>query len=729
MRWILKNPIDASSKSTAAASIFEWRWQHVLDEIPAILRGTSYKLECFPEACDVLWQLAQADRRPTNQYPNHPLRVLSELAEYAPQKPSEYNDAILTLAESWAEQEPRLSPLKVIEGLVATEGSSNKYDPSTHTLSFHPFPIKQPAVLPLRRRAIELALSEIRSRDAHRGVAGAQFAALALRYPTGSFSREVTSGERNSWEPDFLETIEALREILCSVELDPAVCVAILETLHVHMTGYGSDRTRDAAEAAAAELPDSVAFDFALLVHDGWGALVRQDRRDYEQHHRAISLRLSQASSRALSAMSDAGLILLLEERLDLEMLAFNRGIAGHVQLLGALVEQRSSITSAIVDRLFENHESSLHILTPNLVGLLGRSTGDRLMDIAHRLLAHPAQAVRTETAIGLATRDRSDCALYEGELDLLYEFASSPDARVRLAVVDATRALAGTDIRDASDLLARIRFSDSRNVAQQIFMYLDQEPGDLKFSALTEEQQSALLAELTKVNDIEDHWIEEFLSRLAAVDPRCVLGLFRQRIKLAEDIEKLRDYRPLPYHWSTPLALRRHPDFLALLSELLSWLSEDSSWERAYFGRSLFAAAAGSFDEPVLSLLLEALRAGSEADAQTVSMVLEEAPNDLVFNHVSQISELLASAARLGPETLKALQTSLYVSATSGMRQGTPGEPFAEDIRLRDEGAAIADALPDSTAVARFYRYLSSYGAEAVDLEIERDRTDHRFW
>lgn len=735
VQWILDNPIEETLPgSIDGASIFEWRWHHVLDEIPAILRSTSYKLECFREACDLLWQLAQADRRPTNQFPNHPLRVLSELAEYAPQKPPEYNEAILTLAESWVEQESRLSPLKAIEGLVATEGSSNRYDPSTHTLSFHPYAIEQLAIQPLRRRAIDLALSEIRSGDFRRGVAGAQFAALALRYPMGSFSREVPDDERDSWEPDFLETIAALREILCSVELDPAVCVAILETLHRHRSAYGSDRTREAAETAVAALPDSVAFDFALLVHDGWGALVREDGRDYEQHQRAISSRLKKAASRALSDEDDGAIILLLEERLDREILAFNREAAGHLQLLSALIEQRASIADAFVDRLFENHTSALQTLTPCLIGLLSRSTDNELMNTARRLLAHPASAVAIEAEIGLATRDRSDCALYEGELDLLHEFASSPDARVRVAVAEAARALAATDVQEASGLVARIRFSDSPNVARHIFMYLDfmyldRDFSDLTWAALTREQRSMLLAELTNLSDIEDYWILEFLTRLATSDPRCVLGLFRQRIKLAEDMENLRAYHPLPHQWSTPLALRLHPDFLALLSELLSWLSDDSSWEQTYFGRSLFAAAAGPFDEPVLSLLLETVRTGSEAEARAVSKVLEEAPNDLVFDHVSVISELLAAAARFGPNILRAMHTSLYISATSGMRQGTPGEPYAEDVRLRDECAAIADAFPDSTAAARLYRDLSKYGADAVDREIERDRVDHRIW
>jgi transcriptional regulator with XRE-family HTH domain len=730
VRWILANPLDESSLASDTPPLLQWTWAHVVDEIPAILRAASYTLECFREACSVLWELAQTDRRSTHHYPNHPLRVLSELAEFAPQKPPAYNEAILSLAESWAEQEPELSPLRVIEGLVATEGSSQKYSTSTHTLSIHPFGLRQDVVLPIRRRAIELALSEIQSGDYRRGVAGAQFATLALRYPTSSFSHEGGDEERKSWEPDFLETIEALKEILRSAQLDPVVCVAIFETLHFHRSGYGSGRTTDAAEAAIAALPKSVAFQFALLVHDGWGALVREDGTDFEQHARVVSARLSQASSRALSELDDATLVLLLEERLHREEMAFGADVIRGVELLGALVEQRPSIIEAIVNRLFEHSDSALRRLIPNLVSLLGHYRDDELMDTVHRLSQHAAPGIRVEAAVGLAGRDRSVRVLHAGELELLKQFASSPEVRVRLAVVDAARALATTDIREASELVAQIRFNDSRDVARRIFMYLDRDMSDLAWAALTEGQQSTLLAELTKVPDVNDPWIVEFLCGLGAADPRRVLGLLRHRIELAESMENLRDFHPLPYHWSTPLVPRQHPDFLPVLRELLFWLGEDNSWKRAHFGRDLFAAAVGSFDEPVLSLLLESLQLGTEAEARTVSKVLEGAPNDFVYKYVSFISEALDSAARFGPNTLKAMHSSLFASATTGMRHGAPGEPFPEDVRLRDEGAAIADTLPPTTAAAaQFYRDLSLYGTQAVDREIERDSTDHRAW
>ncbi|CCK62459.1 helix-turn-helix domain-containing protein [Mycobacterium canetti] len=729
VRWILDNPVEETPAGVDPVSLFRRTWRDVLDELPAILHAASGPLECFRESCGILWELAQTDRRPTHQYPNHPLRVLRELAEYAPQRPPEYNEAIVELAESWAEKAPELSPLTAIEGLVATEGSTHRYSAGTQTLSIHPFALRQDVVRPIRRRAIELALREIRSGDYRRGVAGAQFAQLALRYPAGSFGRQVSDEEPKSWNADFIETIDALKELLYSVQLDPVVCVAILETLHTHSGGHGDGPTRGAAEAAIAALPDSVAFEFALVVHDGWGALVHEVGTDFERHLRAISDRLSRISSRAVSELDDTALVLLVEERLQREISAFDRDITGGSRLLGALIEQRSSVIEAIVTRLFENNDSALQILTRTLVSLLGRWRPEALMGTVHRLLHHPAPAVRMQTIAGLADRDRSVRALHEGELELLQQSASCPEVDVRLAVVWAARALAATDARVAGDLLTRIRFSDSRIVAQHIFLCLDWDSKHLSWPALSAEQQSTLLAGLTDVDDIDDHSIMEFLRRLAAENPRRVLGLLRQRIEVAEGMHDLRHFSPLPYHWRDPLPLRDHPDFLTHLRELLAWLGDDSSWKRMHFGRGLFAAAAGAFDEPVLSLLLEILRTETEADARTVARVLEEAPNEFVFDHVGFVSEALTSAARFGTDTLKTMRTSLYNSATTGMREGRPGEPFPQDLRLRDECTAIADALPEATAVAHFYRDLSHYGDEAVKRELRRDNADHRAW
>jgi transcriptional regulator with XRE-family HTH domain len=723
---ILDHPIGVSSTDTEAPSIFRLTWRHVLEEIPPILRTVAYEAESLPEACAMLWALAQTDRRETNQYPNHPLRVLRELAEYEPGKPMAFNEALLTLAESWADEEPELSPLEAIEALVATEGSSQTY--RDHTVYFHPFAVRQDVVRPIRRRAIDLALSEIRSGDPRRGVSGAKFAHLALRYPRGESGRRVEQAELRSWDGDFVETIEAVHEILRSGNLDPVVCVRILEALH-SQANYEEGCTRDAAEAAIAALPNSVAFDVALLLHDDWGHLIRERGMPFEDYQRAVDERVELVASRALSELTSNALVLLIEERLSREKAAFERGIAGGIRLLGALVEKRPSLAATIVARLLEDASSPLAALTANLINLIGRWLPDQLMPTVHMLLDQPSSALRTEAAAGLASRGRDDHPLHDGELELLHRFASRPEARVRVAVVEAAGALAVTDKQVAADLLARISFSDSRVVADHLFMHLNWGGDELAWTALNPEQQSNLLAELRRLPDIESYSIEAFLRIRSARDPKAVLDLLRQRIEKAEGTKSSGDFRPIPYHWQEPLAVRAHPDFVILLRELLAWLGRDSSWQRQYFGRELFAAAAGVFDEPVLSLFSEILWSGDEVDVHTVASVLEKAQNNLVFDHVNFVSDALDAAARFGSDALRAMRGGFWASAISGVRWGTPGQPFAEDIRLRDQCAAIAKSLPRGSLTADFYRDLSESGARSVVEEVERDRSDGRAW
>jgi hypothetical protein len=96
-----------------------------------------------------------------------------------------------------------------------------------------------------------------------------------------------------------------------------------------------------------------------------------------------------------------------------------------------------------------------------------------------------------------------------------------------------------------------------------------------------------------------------------------------------------------------------------------------------------------------VLSLLLERVRAGSETDVQSVAHVLAEAPRELVFDNVNFVADLLASSARFGPKIVATLDEALWASAVSGERWGQLGEPFAEDVRLRDEAASSRTHCP----------------------------------
>jgi hypothetical protein len=73
----------------------------------------------------LLWSLAQDDDRPTNQFPDHPMRVLAEMAELGTGKPFDYLFAVIDAAESWLGEPAKLSPLDVLEPMLAVEGAAS----------------------------------------------------------------------------------------------------------------------------------------------------------------------------------------------------------------------------------------------------------------------------------------------------------------------------------------------------------------------------------------------------------------------------------------------------------------------------------------------------------------------------------------------------------------------------------------------------------------------------
>lgn len=726
IRQILDNPVGEPVNAANIPAIFFPTWSHVLDEIPAVLLAASYDTDALPLACAVLWELAQAEHREINQHRNHPLKALQEIVEYDPRKPLAHSIAVLDLAEQWSMTGARISPLKVIEPLVATEGYCHRY--RDYSLVFYPFPIRQDAVRSVRRRAIELALSEICSGDARRGVAGAQFIGLALRYPTGNFGRRVESEERRAWDPDFVWTVEALHKALRSAELDPLVYLTVLNAVHWHID-YNDGAVHDAVEMLLTVIPDTIEFGIALLLHDGWGRLIRERHMDFEQSQRAIKHHVERIVAQSAGALDDPALVCLMENRLHLELKVFGKRPSGGIQLLSALVENRFTLAEEVLDRLFENIESPLVALTAKVVDLIGRYRPEALIVSVRRLIEHPSAAVRTEAAIGLASRDRNIYPLCADELDLIRSFGHYRDARIKEAVASAANALAPINRYASNEILASIRFSDSPRAAGDIFMYLTAPESELAWSSLDREQQVFILSELVEMPDIDNYWIMQFLRERSAEPTDIALGLLCKRIECGDTIERPKYYCPVPYHWNEPLAFRDRPDFLVILRELLSWLGQRDTPQRRGVGSDLFAAAVGTFDESVLSLLLETLRTGSELEVRTVADMLESAPNDVVFQHVGFVSEALAAAARHGNGTLTVIQTALWSSAISGIRRGTLGQPYPEDVRLRDEGADIAATFPVASPAARFYRSLSKAASETIARDLESDRADHREW
>jgi transcriptional regulator with XRE-family HTH domain len=729
VNWILSHPTnEIRPPNEWIARLYPPRWEDVLHDAAPVLQAVAYHLDWTGEACNLLWQLAQTDERPPNQHPDHPVRLLQDLAEFDLSKPMAYNEAILDIASGWFADGQRLSPLQVLEPLLATEGSSHTY--SDYTISIRPYLLKPESVLPLRQRVIDLALTEIRSTDVRRAAAAAASIETALRFPTGMFNREVSPGERSAWVPSFVATIQDVGRTLADADLDPVIAVAVMKALHWH-SEYAKGETQTAANSALAQLPATTVFELSLLLHDGWGHLVRGRQVSFEEAESQHKQRMDAVVRRVLAENDDPSLTLVLEHRLQVEQEALDPGDGHPGPMVAALVGARPRLAHAIIDRVKAVPDSPLTRVLPVVLGRLGEATPADLVPAAEALLAlqSPVITATVAQAFGWSRGPRS--SLVEGELDLLRSFAASTDPWIRESAIVAARRIAPEHPQAASDLLSGVSFRDSPRLADRIFALLVDDDCPLRWDLMWETQQAAITEELVAMEEVGEYWLMTFLSQRSATHPREVLDLFRRRMVKAEAIERLGAFDPVPFAWEVPLRVREHSDFLAILRELHQWISESGSRVRHEDGAELFAAAAGGFDAAVLALLKGMLEEGSPASVDGVAAILRKAHREIVYTEVPFVLAALDAAARFGDECERNMSSALWAATVTGPRSGAPGKPFPEDLQQRDECAAIAKTLVRGSRGEKFYTSLSESAEQSIRWDAQREgaRNDTRDW
>lgn len=714
-RWLIDNPTDRLSDDHRA-----WKpylasdYREVLHALPPTLKLAAMTLETLPEALGQLWELAREDDRPTNPHHDHPLRVLRELAELGAAKPLVFNHRIIDLVATWFEDGQRLSPFEVLEPMLATEIEDTRF--RGHTITFQSYSLNPASVMNVRQRVIDLAFEELNSPDRRRAGSAARLLKSALQSPTGRFGREVSGSERDGWTPGFVDTIERLGA--AAETLDPAVLVAIRDAVYWH-ENYAEGPTRDAAERTVGMLPDSVESLMALVIHDGWGRLIRDRGDDFE----AVESKRVQLVERAvagLAAYDDEEVVRLITTRLraDVEVFGPTEGNPGPV--VAAFIEARPTLAATMIEHIgAAPWPSDLDPLLPVVLSTLARVDPPRGIAVANDLLTSSVERRRSVAQSFGWSRGSSE--LHEGELELLLKLASDRDPYVRRHVARAAQVLTRSRSVEATRLLAALRFADDADLADAVFSSFHGDDG-ISWNNFSEEELESIHRDLVAVPDIGGHWITEALATRSSTDPEWVVRLLQNRIERAEDREPRVEYRAMPFSWDNRLRVRETPDFIASLTGILHWIAERlDSWTRRSMGADLFAAVATGYDAEVVGLLTRALEAGSEATTRAVAAVLQEAPRTFVWDYVDFVRTALRAADRLGAEVRREMAGALWAATISGIRSGTPGEPFPETVEQRDRSRQVAEGLPTGSLEERFYRDM----AESAERDFDREAED----
>lgn len=747
-RWLMNHPADERPPGhNARALLRPYAYDEVLHALTAVHARAALDYASLEEALNQLWDLARNDSRSTNQHPSHPMRVLCDIAEIRPGKPIAYLEAIIAKACTWFSDDLLVSPFDVLEPLLATEGATTRA--GRLNITFLPFSLDAESVKPLRARVIDLAFVELTSPNLRRAARAAKALESALRLPLGTHGRAVTPDEQDLWTPEILDTIGRLAHVVEADALDPAILVAIRQTLHWH-ANYSTSQTGPAARAVIDAMPQDVESTLALALHDGWGHLIRDEDDDYD----AMDIKLVAMFNEGVQRLSDEvpidDIVPMIVARLHADSIAFgpSEGHAG--PMLSTLTTARPELAPQFVEAICSGSAPALEPWLGVILGQYAANNPAAAIERARDILASGQPSLRRGVAHALSGRGGRELA--DSELELLLALAADPDPVMRQGVVRAAQSLARSDNRAAAvKLLSAVRFGDSTRLASDLFMSFHRQIG-FTWSDFSTTQVDTIREDLVKLNDIGEHSTWTALITKSEQDPEWVVSLLKQRIICAETIPYVQyGYEPLPYQPGPRLKVRQSSQMKSILTELLEWIAENAeSWHIRETGADLFAAIAGPYDRDIVDVLAAILPVGHPSDqapipaldsapecepiTQTDMMaavvaVIGKAPRTFIWTQPEFVTTSLHAAEQQGSDALQEMRRAFYRTTIAGSRSGTPGQPFAEDVEQRERSQAIADTLPDGSVERRFYLDIVKSAERDIARSLEDDLGDGRDW
>jgi hypothetical protein len=529
-----------------------------------------------------------------------------------------------------------------------------------------------------------------------------QFAIRAVRSlgaclngPTPYLGLDLTAEDLRQWEPEQLRVLGMLGRLV-EGNPPPVVSLAVLREVRYQARHGYSEAVRERAAALVASIDRS--FDFRLtrmlLPEMPQWDLFEEDAgpepvAEHEERRRALA---RSVVAEFWGRFSDpAGAVAEIDRRLREIQPLEPKCEAGH--LAWWLFEARLEGIQPFLRRLLGMPESPA---APCLgVGLahLQRRDPAAAIDFARQALNTGAGVFRHAVAHHFAWGLRGEPLRVE-EPALIRRLLADPEPGVRSTAVRALRRIAASRPRDAIDLARGVEAGASPRIVTELCRLADPHWEGCG-EAFTDEDVDAFLERVEKLDDL-GHEVTPFLKFACEQVPRAVVEMLLRRVERQERDGYRSDYRPVPFD-----AL--HDTFAGLAGternhELLCRVRDYSLGKGGLALASLadlYRDVSLQYGPTGVEVLAEWLLGGDRGQMGTAAALLEEARSRFVFDQLELVGRALDRAEAFGEECLRAVGGVFYKVATSGMRSGTSGQPFPQDLALRDRCQEVLPRLP----------------------------------
>ncbi|MGD9728693.1 MAG: helix-turn-helix domain-containing protein [Bradyrhizobium sp.] len=680
------------------------------NSLPPILKYIAYSISHAPAAVACLWELGKYDGREINQHPDHAIRILKELCQVAMNKPREYIEvavdfglSLLGLPDSWTH---KYSPLDFLSGILEPDG--HETSSSGRTITWTKFAVSHAFAAPLRAKVISAIISLLADANVKAAFRAAKHISEAIRYP-------MNGGAREAWAREFATTLENVERRIKQSQMPPMVLLEIAHSISWH-AHYGDGRPSKIAKRIIAALPTTLEFRATLALLDGHGMLLRKMGDDYASEMLELEKSHATLADEMRRRFPDPVNLYEFVEGILADIATHDTDRqASPYQFLYVLLNGPPDLADLVITRALRSKDGQARNYTHLAVAALLGQSRTRALSLIGDLLK--SGDPHLQAAVGYAY-GVSDFKTPPSKVDIdnIRALLTADEPQLVWSGLSALRALRAHP-RLLIDLLCVCNFGSSARLANHALMLLQLDRQAL-YAQLTEHDVAAILERLQPLDELEGHWIEEFLAFASRAHGWHCAKFFMARVEHAARTENWR-HRPCNHgpYGHVPLRFRESPEVGTILIHVSTWMSSKPSAPFLFGMRAaeLFSTMFVQFDGAVISHLGQWMQTADSAGLLTIARVLREGPNDLIFRELDFTLRLLKRSKQLGNETYRLVCGELYAAAISGMRSGTPGVPFQQDLQLRDNARSALASLPRFSPGHDLFQDLERHAEDSI--------------
>jgi transcriptional regulator with XRE-family HTH domain len=704
----------------------EFAEQHIregtyLRDLPNLIKHAAFNLEHLPRACECLWELGKSDNRELRRHPDHAIRILSELCAVEPNKPIEYNDTVVEFGLSLLDQEISwkyaYTPFDVLNGIMKTEGYTTTSN--GRSISFASFLVSFSAVSALRNKVIDATINLLSHTNTKVAVLAAQFINECLRYPMGLFNMQIPTESCDIWTAEFVATLEKIERVVQTRELVPLVLIELVRSVSWH-ANYAKGETVSIAKRLVGSFPQSLEFRTTLALIDGYGLLL--ERSDYDQYKREWNQNLEMLISDLFSAYPDGE---KLRTFLESILINIKKNYVGgstspHI-LYERLIQSSSTFAQATAENALQYSDSRTNQFAGIALSKLMSDDHAYGLNIARKFIETELSELHAAVGRAYSALDLKDDGYTEEDLALLRDVLSSKDRWVVLNGIEAVRNIAQNNKPLAIDLLKYVDIGFSSQIANDVLDLFHRDEL-ISFRLLSDEDVKYFIEKLIPIPELDGYWIDTFLSNVSRYHTQLAAAFFMARVEHAANIDDWH-YQPCNHglYPHASLRFRESEEFGSIFRQVVHWMriNFERNYQFKHCSCDLFRMMFYPLDDELLSLIQDWIDVGTPEDIWIISQVLRESHSNFVFEQRAYVTRFLDKARQHGKEVFDNAISALYCSATTGLKRGIPGEPFPEDIMMRDESERALQEIPRFAPAYRLYELLKKHAEADINRSL----------